>query len=224
MKVLIVEDEKRIAKNIESYFTANNLMCDVVYLGHDALQNIEINTYDLVILDWMLPDISGIEVCKDLRKAGNKVPIIMLTAKGELEDKIQGFDTGVDDYLVKPFLMEELLARAKTLIRRNMTNTANPIIRIADLVIDTNSSTVKRKNVLIELAPKEFALLEYLALNHCKALSRTDILEHVWDDQVDPFSNTVDVHIRYLRSKVDDMYPKKLIKTVKNKGYMLCEN
>ncbi len=223
MKVLIVEDEKRIAANIASYFTANNLLCDLVYSGHAALESSEVNKYDLVILDWMLPDLSGIEVCKKLRTHDNKTPILMLTARGELEDKIQGFNAGVDDYLVKPFLMEELLARTKTLIRRTMTNTANPILRIADLVIDTNTATVKRKGTLIELAPKEFALLEYLALNANKVVSRTDILEHVWGDQVDSFSNTVDVHIRYLRLKIDDAHKQKLIKTLKNKGYMLCE-
>lgn len=222
MKILIVEDEKRIAANIASYFTANNLLCDLVYTGQEALESSEITTYDLVILDWMLPDLSGIEVCKKLRTKDNKTPILMLTARGELDDKIQGFDAGVDDYLVKPFLMEELLARTKTLIRRTMTNTANPVIKVADLVIDTNTSTVKREGVVIELAPKEFALLEYMALNACKTLNRSDVLEHVWGDQVDPFSNTVDVHIRYLRLKIDDGHKKKLIKTVKNKGYMLC--
>jgi two-component system, OmpR family, response regulator len=227
MRILVVEDEQRIANNIKKYFEnkdkAKSFVVDISLTGSDALEQVEINSYDLIILDWMLPDLEGIEVCKTLRKDGFRTPVLMLTAKSQIDDKLEGFNSGVDDYLSKPFVMEELLVRVQALIRRSSTETQSPAYKVGPIQINTNTYEVKKGGKVLELAPREYALLEYLALNKDKVLSRSQILEHVWGEDVDPFSNTVDVHIRYLRQKLGDA-DGKLIKTVKNKGYMLCQS
>lgn len=227
MRILVVEDEQRIAQNIKKYFEnkdkAKSFVVDIAATGLDSLSQLEINEYDLVILDWMLPDIDGTEVCKRMRNSGIHVPVLMLTAKSQIEDKLEGFNSGADDYLTKPFVMEELLARSQALIRRSTTEKQSPIIKLGSLEINTNSFVVTKAGKVVDLAPKEYAILEYMVMNKDKVLSRSDILEHVWGEDVDPFSNTVDVHVRYIRQKLDDKKGS-LIKTVKNKGYMICQS
>jgi DNA-binding response OmpR family regulator len=171
----------------------------------------------------MLPgNTSGIDLIKHIRSQANSTPVLLLTARSQLEDKVEGFTSGADDYLTKPFAIEELLVRVKALIRRLPTLTQN-IIKISNLTIDTNLNQVKRAGKEIALTPKEFALFHYLALHKNVAQNRLDILSHVWDENADMFSNTVDVHIRYLRQKIDSQYKHKLIQTIKGKGYALCD-
>jgi DNA-binding response OmpR family regulator len=223
MRILIVEDDLQIAENLRKLLQSHHYIVDVERTGESALAQIDIQNYDLVILDWMLPDISGIHVCKQMRKKSNTTPILMLTAKTQVENIVTGLECGADDYLTKPFSIEVLLARIKVLIRRVNNNPLSPIITFGKLSIDTNRRTVMREKEYIELAPKEYVLLEYLVMHKCKALDRMEIMEHVWGETIDEFSNTVDVHIRYLRKKIDEPYGTNLIKTVKNKGYMICE-
>src|SRR3989344_4915475 len=221
MRVLVVDDEIKIAENIKKFLESKNYIVDVSFNGEDALGNIEIENYDAIIIDWMLPDIDGIKLCQKIKKMGKTTPLLMLTAKSQIEDKIKSFECGVDDYLTKPFFMDELFARVKAIIRRNLANDSSPVLKIKRLEINTNTCEVKKSGKLIDLSPKEYALLEYLALNKGIVMNRQDIMEHVWGDSVDPFSNTVDVHIRYIREKLNDA---DLIKTVKSRGYMLCED
>lgn len=224
MHVLIIEDDNIIARNIQKMLKTAGITSTISLSGEDGIYKSEVGTYDVIILDWMLPDISGIEVCKKIREKDNKTPVIMLTAKSQLEDKIQGLDTGADDYLTKPFAMEELIARVKALIRRKSGETVSPILSVADLTLNTNTHEVKRANKIILLAPREYTLLEYLMLQKGKTVNREALLHHVWGEDIDPFSNTVDVHIRYLRKKVDEKFSKKLIKTIKNTGYAIWED
>lgn len=223
MHILVVEDDERIATNIKTLLMAEKFK---VTAAHDAEEGLYLATeesFDLIILDWMLPDGNGIEICKKLRSKHNATPILMLTSRSQLDDKVEGFTVGADDYLTKPFAKEELIARIKALIRRTTASKGTPVIQIADFSINIDTTEVRRKNKIISLAPKEYALLEYLVLHKCKVIDRMSLLHHVWDEDIDDFSNTVDVHIRYLRKKIDEGFDKPLIKTVKNKGYMLCE-
>lgn len=222
MRFLIVEDDKRLAKNLAYILKEHGWVCDVAENAEEALFQTEVEEYDLAILDWMLPDEDGVSLCKKLRGKGQDFPILFLTAKSEIEDKVKGLECGADDYLTKPFVTEELSARIKALLRRK-SGKPEPLITISDLVINTNMHQVKRGRAEIELAPREYSLLEYLAFNKGKALDRFSILNHVWGEGADEFSNTVDVHIRYLRKKIDEGFAQKLIKTVKGKGYMICD-
>src|SRR3989338_4721467 len=222
MHILLVEDDKRISGNIKKMLEKANFLVTAADSGQDALFDAETQSYDVIILDWMLPDISGIEICTKLREAEVATPILMLTAKSQLEDKVEGFSQGVDDYLTKPFEMEELLMRVKALVRRKESGIKTTILKIADLTIDTNICKVKRADKEIKLAPKEYALLEYLMLNQGQTVDRMALLHHVWGEDIDLLTNTVDVHIRYLRAKIDEGHSQKLIKTIKNKGYLIC--
>ncbi len=224
MHVLIIEDDPTIAGNIQKMLQIAQITSTISISGEQGMYRLETEKYDVVILDWMLPDMEGIEICKLIREKENKTPIIMLTAKSQLEDKIEGLSTGADDYLTKPFAMEELIARVKALVRRKSGETESPLITVADLIINTNNHEVKRGDQVITLAPREYSLLEYLALNKGKTIDRITLLHHVWGENIDPFSNTIDVHIRYLRKKIDDNFSKKLIVTVKNAGYVLWED
>jgi DNA-binding response OmpR family regulator len=223
MRILIVEDDLQIAENLKKLLESHHYIVDGERTGEGAIAQIEIQNYDLIILDWMLPDISGIQVCKEMRKKVNTTPILMLTAKTQVENIVTGLESGADDYLTKPFSIEVLLARIKVLIRRTNNNPLLPIITLGKLSIDTNRRTVMKGTEYIELAPKEYVLLEYLVTHKCKSIDRMEIMEHVWGETIDEFSNTVDVHIRYLRKKIDEPYGTNLIKTIKNKGYMICE-
>lgn len=222
MRILIIEDDSRTLENLVKILKKQTFAIDQATNGQKGLDKAFAEDYDLILLDWMLPDLSGIEVCRQLRLEGKTTSILMLTAKSQLEDKLEGLNTGCDDYLTKPFAMEELLARIRALLRRRGHIAPTPLIEICDLKIDTISCRVWRKKQMIELSPKEYALLEYLARFKGQAINRIELLSHVWDENTDLFSNTVDVHIRYLRKKIDQGFKRKLIQTIKGRGYSLC--
>lgn len=221
MRVLLVEDDPRIARFISQALREQSYAVDSAADGGDALYKASINDYDAVILDVMIPGRDGFEVCHELRSAGSNVPVIMLTARDALQDRIAGLDTGADDYLTKPFEVAELLARLRALLRRGHI-IRPPAILIADLVIDTGAHRVARGGRLIELTAKEYALLEYLAREQGRVLSRAEIAEHVWDENFDPLSNLIDVNINRLRRKIDDDSTMPLIHTRRGEGYMLA--
>ena len=221
MRILIVEDDTRLAENIATFLKHESYAVDIANNFEDAQDKTISSDYDVIIMDWKLPDGSGLDLCRQLRAESIKTPILMLTANSQMEDKIEGLDAGADDYLTKPFDRLELVARIRALGRRNVS-VVNPIIEIQDLIIDTNLRKVVRNNVEIELSPREYALLEYMATRVGVAISRVDLLSHVWDENVNMFSNTVDVHIKYLRDKIDKNSKIKLIKTIKGNGYALC--
>lgn len=221
MKILIIEDDERIAGNIAKFLKdKSNFLTQIALSFEEAEYFLLGESFDAVILDWMLPDGDGLELLKLARNKEITTPILMLTAKSQTEDKITGLEQGADDYLTKPFALAELLTRIKTIIRRKELSSSAPMIRVKDLKIDTNTREVHFKGSKINLAPREYELLEYLALKNGTVLSRQDLLDHVWSEEVDPFSNTVDVHIRYLRKKLSD--GRDMIKTIKGKGYLLC--
>ncbi|HEY0544477.1 MAG TPA: response regulator transcription factor [Pyrinomonadaceae bacterium] len=220
MRVLLVEDDPRIARFVSQGLREQAYAVDVTADGEDALYKAAINDYDAVILDVMIPGRDGFEVCRELRAAGSSVPVIMLTARDAIQDRIAGLDTGADDYLTKPFEVAELLARLRALLRRG--HVVRPAsIHIADLVIDTHAHRVTRGGRLIELTAKEYALLEYLARERGRVLSRAEIAEHVWDENFDSFSNLIEVNINRLRRKMDDGFATALIHTRRGEGYML---
>ncbi len=221
MRIIIVEDDTRIANNISSYLrNKSNYSTQIAPTFEEAEYLLSTEDYDGIILDWMLPDGDGLELLKILRGKQITTPVLLLTAKSQLEDKVTGLEQGADDYLTKPFALEELLARIKTIIRRKDLSAA-PLIVVGDLTIDTNTRLVQLGGKQIDLAPREYELLEYLALKQGTSLSRQDLLDHVWGEEVDPFSKTVDVHIRDLRKKLKG--GQDLLRTVKGKGYMLCD-
>lgn len=221
MRVLLVEDDPRIARFVSQGLREQTYAVDVTADGDDALYRASINDYDAVILDVMIPGRDGFEVCRELRASGSNVPVIMLTARDAIEDRIAGLDTGADDYLTKPFEVAELLARLRALLRRGHVVRPAAII-IADLIIDTRAHSVRRGGRLIELTAKEYALLEYLAREQGRVLGRAEIAEHVWDENFDPLSNLIDVNINRLRRKIDDGFPSPLIHTRRGEGYMLA--
>ncbi len=222
MRILIVEDEERIATNLQKMLQKQAFAVDLAATVAIAKQKINTDSYDLAIIDWMLPDGTGIDVITAIRTLATSTLILMVTARSQVEDKVEGLENGADDYLTKPFAMTELIARVKALLRRLPHAPQAPILKIADLEINTNTHSVIRAGKTITLSPREYGLLEYLAKHVGVAQERLDLLTHVWDENADPFSNTVDVHIRYLRHKLDDPFRVKLIKTVKGKGYMIC--
>jgi DNA-binding response OmpR family regulator len=199
----------------------NAYAVDVAAEGAEALYLAEINDYDLIILDVMLPVVDGFEVCRTLRERGKETPILMLTARGTVEDRIEGLDSGADDYLTKPFSFRELLARMRALLRRTKVIHLDQYI-ISDLVIDTRSQSVVRSGNPISLTTKEYALLEYLARNTGKVVGRAEIAQHVWDENYDPFSNVIEVHMNRLRRKLEINGPP-LIQTRRGAGYLLAE-
>lgn len=221
MRLLIIEDDVQIASNLQTILKGSSYASDTALNAKSGLAKIADTDYDLIILDWMLPDMDGPQVLKQLRSTGLTCPILMLTAKSQVEDIVLGLNAGADDYLTKPFEMAEFLARIRTLLRRLPPSVVNPTIRIADLEINTNTHEARRAGRAIHLSPKEYSLLEYLATHAGQSIDRISLLSHVWDENADEFSNTVDVHIRYLRSKIDDGHRLKLIHTVKGKGYLL---
>jgi heavy metal response regulator len=221
MRVLLVEDDARIARFVSQGLREQSYAVDITADGEDALYKASVNDYDAVILDVMLPGRDGFEVCRKLRSTGSNVPVIMLTARDAIQDRITGLDSGADDYLTKPFEVSELLARLRALLRRG--HVVRPAtINIADLVIDTRAHLVKRGTLSIELTAKEYALLEYLARERGRVLGRAEIAEHVWDENYDPFSNLIDVNINRLRRKIDSGFTPPLIHTRRGEGYMLA--
>lgn len=220
MRVLLVEDDNRIAAFVAKGLRENSYAVDVAADGEEATYMASINTYDLFILDINLPKKDGFEVCRDLRESGSTKPILMLTARDVIDDRVSGLDIGADDYLTKPFEFRELLARLRALLRRQ-NEIRSPLIVIGNLQIDTTSRTVYRARQEIELTTKEYSLLEFLAINKGKVVGREEISEHVWDDTFDPFSNLIEVYIRRLRTKLDEGYDVQLIQTRRGSGYIL---
>jgi DNA-binding response OmpR family regulator len=193
---------------------------DVAQTGNDGLYQSSINDYDLILLDVLLPERDGFEVCRELRARGSATPILMLTARAAVDDRLTGFDAGADDYLTKPFSFRELLARVRALLRRD-ARLQPDVFEIADLIIDSASHRVSRGNREIQLTAKEYALLEHLARHAGRLISRTEIAAHVWDDSFDPFSNTIEVYMNRLRKKIDGNQSTKLLHTRRGEGYIL---
>lgn len=223
MRILLIEDDREIADLLKRGLTEQHYSVDLAYDGEEGEYLGLVNDYDLVILDLMLPKKDGRTVCNDLRQKGNQTPILMLTARDTIDDKIQGLDVGADDYMTKPFHFGELLARVRALIRRQSDQKATEL-RAADLVLDTARRSVSRGGVPIKLTAKEFALLEYFVLNKDRVLTREMISEHVWDMNFDPQSNVIDSFVRFLRQKVDKGFPRQLIHTIRGVGYKLTES
>ncbi|MBP9855278.1 MAG: response regulator transcription factor [Candidatus Omnitrophica bacterium] len=223
MRILLVEDEKKIASFIERGLKEHHYTVDVAYDGEEGLYQAEINPYDLILLDIMLPKKDGVTICRELRNQKINTPILMLTARDALKDKVSGLNAGADDYLTKPFSFSELLARVRALLRRERSEKVD-MIKIADLELNMLNHQVTRGKRQIALTSKEYGLLEYLMLNANQVVTRTMISEHVWKESFNSFTNVIDVHIRYLRNKVDKNTDKKLIHTVRGTGYILKES
>src|SRR6266436_294034 len=220
MRVLLVEDDSRIAHFVAKGLREQSYAVDVVGSGEDALYQAAINSYDLVVLDVMIPRPDGFAVCKELRNAGQRMPILMLTARDAIEDRIEGLDRGADDYLTKPFEFRELLARLRALLRRPSA-LQPPRLTVADLTVDTGGQTVSRNGRNISLTAKEYALVEFLARNAGRVVGRGEIAEHVWDEQFDPFSNLIEVYVNRVRKKVDSGSAISLLHTRRGSGYVL---
>jgi two-component system copper resistance phosphate regulon response regulator CusR len=220
MRILVVEDEPRMANVIAKGLREQSYAVDVALDGDEGLYQSSVNDYDLVVLDVLLPERDGFEVCRELRTRGNTTPILMLTARAAVDDRLTGFDAGADDYLTKPFSFRELLARIRALLRRD-SHLRPDVFEIDDLIIDSASHRVSRANREVQLTAKEYALLEHLARRAGRLVSRSEIAAHVWDDSFDPFSNTIEVYINRLRKKIDDSHPTKLLHTRRGEGYIL---
>src|SRR5271157_273902 len=221
MRLLLVEDDARIARFVAKGLREESYAVDVVGNGNDAVYQAEINDYDVVILDVMIPGMDGFATCRAIRAKGKRTPILMLTARDGVEDRITGLDSGADDYLTKPFEFGELLARLRALLRRPR-DVRSPKIVVGDLVLDTAAQTVKRGNRTISLTTKEYALLEFLARNAGRVIGRAEIAEHVWDESFDPFSNLIEVYVNRLRRKIDEGSAKPLLQTRRGSGYVLA--
>src|SRR6187402_455377 len=219
MRFLVVEDEKRIADFLERGLASAGYAVDTAPDGQTALEMVHGTDYDLIVLDMMLPDMDGLRVLEKIRNRKSSPPVLILSARGTVNDRVKGLETGADDYLVKPFAFAELLARVRVLLRRGQPSPEK--LQLGDLVLDTVRRRVTRSGEAIDLAPKEFSILEYMMRNPGRPLSRTMIVEHVWDLDYDGLTNIVDVYIRHLRGKIDDRFPKKMIQTVRGVGYLL---
>jgi DNA-binding response OmpR family regulator len=220
MRVLLVEDDGRIARFVAKGLREHAYAVDVAGSGEEALYQSSINSYDLVVLDVMIPPPDGFAVCRELRRSGKRMPILMLTARDAVEDRIEGLDRGADDYLTKPFEFRELLARLRALLRRPDRLQSERLV-VADLVVDTSSQIVSRAGKPIAMTAKEYALLEFLARNVNRVVGRAEIAEHVWDDQFDPFSNLIEVYVNRVRRKIDSGRAKPLLHTRRGAGYVL---
>jgi DNA-binding response OmpR family regulator len=220
MRILVVEDERRIAAFIKQGLEEENYAVDVAYDGIEALDWAAAVDYQLILLDVLLPHKDGIEVCRELRAKGSGVPILMLTARDAVEDRVHGLDSGADDYLVKPFAFQELLARMRALLRRR--GEAKTVrLQVGDLILDTLSRQASRGGKIAELSAREYALLEFLMRHPGQVLGRTQIMDHVWGYDFVAASNVVDVYIGYLRRKIDDGFEHKLIHTMRGAGYKI---
>lgn len=222
MRILIAEDDARVAELLKGRFRADHIAADVCHTGREALELAAVVAYDVLVLDIMMPEMDGLEAVRLLRAQGMQTPVLFLTARDAVEDRVKGLGAGADDYLVKPFAYEELLARVRALTRRVRTPAGN-VFTLADLTLDADSQSVTRAGRALELTGREFAILEYLLRNAGIVLSRDRILNNVWSMEYQGVSNMVDVYIRALRRKVDDPFDKKLIHTVRGTGYVLRE-
>lgn len=222
MRILVVEDEPNLNQIIVKMLTRESYSVDACLTGTDALDYVTCAEYDAIVLDVMLPGVSGMEVLRQLRAKNNLVPILLLTARDSIEDRVAGLNAGADDYLIKPFAFDELLARIRVMLRRTSGSVSNTL-SLADLVVDCDARTVTRNGAQIALSSKEFAILEYMLRNSGMVLSRDKIGQHIWSYDYEGGSNVVDVYIRYLRRKIDEGYSSKLIHTVRGAGYVLRE-
>jgi DNA-binding response OmpR family regulator len=220
MRILLAEDEKKVADIIERGLKAERYAVDVCHDGQSAWETADAYNYDLIILDLMLPGLNGTEILRRVRQKNQLVPVLILTARDGMADKIKNFETGADDYLTKPFAFAELLLRIKALLRRGPVNHSSQV-RVGDLEIDRLTQSVKRAGRKIELTAKEYSLLEYLATHPGRVFSRSMIIEHVWDQSFEGLTNIVDVYVRHLRAKLDDAHSVKLLRTVRGVGYSL---
>ena len=220
MRILLVEDEPRMANVIAKGLREQSYAVDVAEDGEEALYQTSINDYDLILLDVLLPKRDGFEVCREIRARRDSTPILMLTARATIDDRVTGFDAGADDYLTKPFSFRELSARVRALMRRD-SQLRPDAFQLDDLIVDSASHRVTRATREIELTAKEYALLEFLARRAGQLVSRSDIAAHVWDDSFDPFSNTIEVYMNRLRKKIDDEHAVKLLHTRRGEGYIL---
>lgn len=220
MRILIIEDERHLAKILKKGLEENGFIVDMCHDGEDGLYMAETYPFDAILLDILLPRMDGLTILNRLRAKNIGVPVLMLTAKGELEDRVKGLNTGADDYIAKPFDFQELLARLNAVIRRS-SNKASPVISIDDLTISMDLKTVTRSGKDIRLSTKEYSLLEYLVLNSGRVISRTELTEHMYDTDFDLDSNVIDVYINYLRNKIDKGFGRNLVHTVRGAGYVL---
>jgi two-component system copper resistance phosphate regulon response regulator CusR len=220
VRLLLVEDESRVAGFIAKGLREQAYAVDIARDGEQALYQAAVNHYDIVILDVMLPLKDGHTVCRELRASGFRTPILMLTARGSVDDRVEGLDSGADDYLAKPFDFKELLARLRALLRRS-AGLRPQVACVADLTLNTASHAVARAGKPVSLTAKEFALIEFLVLNQGRVVGREQIAQHVWDENFDPFSNVIDVYIKRLRSKLDTGFSRRLIHTRRGEGYIL---
>ncbi len=219
MRFLVVEDEEKVARFVRRALEEESYAVDVVGDGESAIDQAEVIPYDLIILDLTLPKKGGLEVLQWLRQKGRKTPVLILTARTAIDDRVKGLDLGADDYLVKPFAIAELLARLRALLRRG--GATAPLLQADDLILDPVSHEVRRAGQKIELTTKEYALLEYFMRNPNRVLTRSMISEHVWDIHFDTFTNVIDVYVNYLRNKVDRGFKRPLIQTIRGVGYVL---
>lgn len=222
MRILVAEDEKSLNRIIAKQLKASGYSVDCAFNGEEAYDLIGMTDYDAAVFDVMMPKIDGFSLLKKIRNEGSNLPVLFLTARDSIEDRVEGLDIGADDYLVKPFAFEELLARIRVIIRKNSVSKSN-IISVADLTVDISSRKVTRNGKDISLSAKEYELLQYLAVNNGIVLSREKIEDHIWNYDYEGGTNVVDVYIRYLRKKIDDGFDKKLIHTVRGMGYVLRE-
>lgn len=222
--ILVIEDEPKVLSFLRQGLEENDYEVDTAIDGYRGVEASAQKTYDIIILDIMLPGMNGLEVCRQIKQHNNKSKILMLTALGTLDDKLRGFDVGADDYLVKPFEFPELLARIRSLLRRDPEPSKLQILQVADLIMDLDKKTVKRANKNIDLTAKEFHLLEYLLRNKGRVVSKVDIAEKVWDLNFDTGTNVIEVYINFLRKKIDRDFEPKLIFTLIGMGYIIKEN
>jgi len=220
VRILLVEDESRVAGFIAKGLREQSYAVDISSDGEQALYQAAVNQYDIVILDVMLPLKDGHTVCRELRASGFRTPILMLTARGAVDDRVEGLDSGADDYLAKPFDFKELLARLRALLRRSAALRPQ-VLRVADLTLNTASHAAARAGNPVSLTAKEYALLEFLVLNQGRVVGREQIGQHVWDENFDPLSNVIDVYIKRLRAKLDTGFSRRLIHTRRGEGYIL---
>jgi two-component system copper resistance phosphate regulon response regulator CusR len=220
MRILLIEDEPKVSSLVKRGLIAERYAVDITADGREGLEYTEAYPYDLIVLDLMLPGLSGVEVLQRVRRINQYVPILVLTARDSVDDKVKVFELGADDYLTKPFAFAELLVRVKALLRRGPVNRSSTL-RIGDLELDRLTQQVKRKGKRVDLTAKEYSLLEYLMQNPDRVLSRNMIIEHVWDQSFDGITNIVDVYVRHLRSKIDEGTDHKMIRTVRGTGYMI---
>ncbi len=225
MRLLVVEDERKLALSLKKALEVERYAVDIAFDGQTGFEKASVENYDLLVLDVGLPLQDGFAVTKLLRDEGIHTPILFLTARDTAKDKVTGLDSGGDDYLVKPFDFDELLARVRALLRRSISGKAQPVLQLDTLELNPATQQVNRAGQSIELTPKEYALLEFFLRHPRQILTRTQLFEHVWDEHADPFSGVVDVYIGYIRAKIDKAFPqqKKLLKTFKGRGYLFTD-